>query len=158
MPELNGLDAARQIKRRLPKTEVLLFSGERDEARIRAAFESGVRSYLAKTDASKHFLAAIEALGNHKPYFTEDVAEIVFRRFNSDEKAAADLTPAALSEREREIVQLLVEGNSNKAIAAKLSLSIKTVEGHRASVMRKLKLSAFSELVRWAIRHHIVKA
>ncbi len=158
MPELNGLDAARQIKRRVPKAEVMLFSGERDEQRVRAAFEAGVRSYLAKTDAAAHFQAAIEALGNHKAYFTPEVAEIVFRRFSNGETAAAAEAPAALSEREREIVQLLAEGHGNKGIAAKLGLSVKTVEGHRASIMRKLKLSAFSELVRWAIRHHIVQA
>jgi two-component system, NarL family, response regulator NreC len=159
MPELNGLEAARQIKRRLPETEVMLFTGTRNEGLVRAAFEAGARSYLAKTDAATHFVAALEALAKHKPYFTPEVAEIVFQRFTSgvgkpNEQAAA----VGLSEREREIVQLLVEGHSNKEIAGKLGISGKTVEGHRAAIMRKLKLTAFSELVRWAIRHNVIEA
>jgi two-component system response regulator NreC len=159
MPELNGLEAARQIKRRLPETEVMLFTGDRNEGLVRAAFEAGARSFLAKTDAAGHFVAALEALSIHKPYFTPEVAEIVFQRFTAGaDKTSDPSTALELSEREREIVQLLVEGHSNKEIAGKLGVSGKTVEGHRAAIMRKLKLTAFSELVRWAIRHRVIEA
>ena len=159
MPELNGLDAARQIKRRSSHTEVVLFSGGGTEEIIRDAFTAGARSFLAKSDAASHFVAALEAVSMHKPYFTPEVAEIVFQRFTGAGAKPAE-TPGAvkLSEREHEIVQLLVEGNSNKEIAAKLSVSNKTIEGHRANIMRKLKLTAFSELVRWAIRNKVIEA
>lgn len=159
MPELNGIDATRQIKRRLPDTEVMLVTGTNDEAVVRAAFEAGARSFLSKTDSSAHFHAAFEALRAHKAYFTPAVAEIVFQRFNTGPGGVQKHAAAAgLTEREREIVQLLVEGSSNKEVAAKLGISEKTVEGHRAGVMRKLKLNVFSELVRWAIRNHVIEA
>jgi len=159
MPELNGLDATRQIKRALPNAEILLFTGEGDEALIQAAFDAGARSYILKTEISSHFLAAVEALSTHKPYFTPDVAEVVFNRFlTSGSGPGARLVSNELSNREREVVQLVVEGRSNKEVAAVLGISPKTVETHRAAIMRKLRLETFSELVRYAIRNKIIEA
>ena len=159
MPELNGLDATRQIKRALPDAEILLFSGEGDEALIHSAFEAGARSYILKTEISAHFLAAVEALSDHKPYFTPDVAEVVFNRFlTSGSGPGAKVISSELSSREREVVQLVVEGRSNKEVAAVLGISPKTVETHRAAIMRKLRLESFSELVRYAIRNKIIEA
>jgi DNA-binding NarL/FixJ family response regulator len=98
------------------------------------------------------------ALNCHKPYVTPEVAEIVFQRFVTGAAPTTDEAGGELSEREREIVQLLVEGYRNKEIAAKLGVGAKTVEGHRAAIMRKLKLKAFSEPVRWAIRNNVIGA
>ena len=159
MPEMNGIEATRQIKRRLPEIEIMLVTGVRDDAVVKAAFEAGARSYLSKTDSSEHFVAAFEALRNHKAYFTPEVAEIVFQRFCTGASGPKEhAATAGLTEREREIVQLLVEGSSNKEVATKLGISEKTVETHRAAVMRKLKLKVFSELVRWAIRNNVIEA
>jgi DNA-binding NarL/FixJ family response regulator len=139
--------------------EVMLFTGERNEKLVRAAFDAGARSYLVKTDTAAHFVAAIEALGNHKPYFTPDVSEIVFRRFTEREGEKSGASAGEdLSVREREILKLLVDGCSNKEVASNLGISPKTVEGHRSAMMHKLKLKAFSELVRWAIRNKVVEA
>jgi DNA-binding NarL/FixJ family response regulator len=159
MPELNGLDATRQIRRRLPETEVMLITGTKDDGLVRAAFEAGARTFLAKTDGATHFQAAFEALSLHKPYFTPEVAEIVFQRFTGGSASPREhATAAGLTERQREILQLLVEGDGNKAIASKLGISVKTVEGHRAELMERLKVDSLSALVRWAIRNHVIEA
>lgn len=158
MPGLNGLDAARQIKRALPKTEVLIFTGEENEQLIHDVFGAGARSYILKSDIGKHLVAAIRALGQHRHYFTNHISEVVFARYlNGDSGVGKDKTEG-LTPREREIVQLLSEGQSNKGVAALLGISIKTVETHRAATMRKLRLDSFADLVRYAIRNKIIVA
>lgn len=160
MPGLNGVEAIRQIKRDAPETETLIFSGSQTEETILSVFEAGARSYLLKTDPHEHILAALQALAQHKPYFTPQVGEIVFARMLSGKKTAPAETPekGQLTAREREIVQLLAEGRSNKDVADLLKISVKTAETHRAAIMRKLKLESFADLVRYAVRNHIIEA
>ena len=158
MPELNGLDAARQIKRALPKTEVLIFTGEESEQLIHEVFAAGARSYILKSDIGAHLVTAIRALGQHKHYFTNRISEIVFARYLDDASGAGKDKTEGLTPREREIVQLLAEGKSNKEAGAALGISIKTVETHRSSTMRKLRLNSFADLVRYAIRNKIISA
>ena len=158
MPELNGLDAARQIKRALPKTEVLIFTGEESEQLIHEVFAAGARSYILKSDLSQHLTAAIRALGEHRHYFTTRISEVVFARYLDGASGAGQNQTEGLTPREREIVQLLAEGRSNKEVAARLGISIKTVETHRAATMRKLRLDSFADLVRYAIRNKIIAA
>lgn len=159
MPGLNGLDATRQIKKLCPNTEVLIFTGHETEELVHQVFEAGARSYIIKTDGMDHFTAALQSLIKHKSYFTTQVGEILFAKFLRDKKSKEeDSGEGRLSPRERETVQLLVEGNANKDVAAKLGISVKTVETHRATIMKKLKLTAFSELVRYAIRNNIISA
>lgn len=158
MPELNGLEAARQIKRALPGTEVLIFTGEESEQLIHEVFETGARSYIVKSDMSQHLVAAIRALGQHKHYFTTRISEVVFARYLEGASGAGKDKTEGLTPRERELVQLLAEGKSNKEAAALLGISIKTVETHRAAIMRKLRLDSFADLVRYAIRNKIITA
>lgn len=159
MPELNGLEATRQIKKSAPTVEVLLFTGDRSDAAVHAAFAAGVRSYIAKTEIAAHLLAAIESLSAHKPYFTSEVSTILFDRLvNGGARGDRENPADELTGREREIVQLLVEGQSNKEVAAALGISIKTVETHRAAIMRKLRMKSFSDLVRYAIRNKMIEA
>lgn len=158
MPELNGLDTAREIKRTLPETEILIFTSYESEQLIRDVFDAGVRGYLLKTDAAEHLVAAIEALLAHKPYFCSKVSEIIFAGYL---KAGSSTAPVAdtrsrLTPRERQIVQLLCEGAINKEVGAKLSLSVKTVETHRKHIMAKLGLRSFSQLVVYAMRNQII--
>lgn len=155
MPELNGLEAMRQIKRALPACEVLVFTGEEDDKLIHDVFAAGARSYILKNDITAHLIAAIEALSQHKHYFTTKISEVVFARYLGGNAAGAgrDLTA-----REREIVQLLAEGKSNKEVASVLGISIKTAETHRAAIMNKLGLDSFADLVRYAVRQKIVQA
>ena len=158
MPELNGLDAARQIKHALPKTGLLIFTGEENEKLIHDIFAAGAGSYILKSDLGEHLVAAIRALGENKHYFTSRVSEIIFARYIDGASGAGNSKAEGLTSREREIVQLLGEGRSNKEVGVILGISIKTVETHRAATMRKLRLDSFADLVRYAIRNKIIAA
>ena len=159
MPQLNGLDATRQIKKVSPETEVLIFTAHEAEELVHDVFDSGARSYITKTDAADHLIDALKALSNHKHFFTSRISEIVFARY-IDGKKPLELAAekSRITDREREIVQLLAEGKSSKEIAAILGISVRTVETHRAAIMKKLGLKSFSELIRYAIRNKIVEA
>lgn len=159
MPELNGLEATRQIKRLMPETEVLILTGATTEQLVHEVFGSGARSYIYKTDAGTQLVDAIEAVSRHKPYFTSKVSEILFDRFMHSEKSKKQAQPGeALTSREREILQLLAEGRTNKEVADHFSITVKTAETHRAAIVRKLKLSNVQDLVRYAIRNGIIQA
>jgi len=155
MPELNGLDATRQIKRVLPNTEVLIFTANETEEIVRNVFKAGAKAYLLKSDANQHLIPAIEALCKHRTYFSSKVSELVFAGYLKGEARTDD---QSLTAREREMVQLVAEGNTSKDIAQVLGISVKTVETHRAAVMRKLKLNSVADLVRYAIRNGIILA
>jgi DNA-binding NarL/FixJ family response regulator len=155
MPELNGLDATRQIKRALPNTEVLIFTANETEEIVRNVFKAGAKAYLLKSDANQHLVPAIEALCKHRTYFSSKVSELVFAGYLKGEARTDD---QSLTAREREMVQLVAEGNTSKDIAQVLGISVKTVETHRAAVMRKLKLNSVADLVRYAIRNGIILA
>jgi len=159
MPELNGLDAARQIKRMSPETEILIFTAQETEKLVHDVFDSGARSYIMKTDAADHLIDAIKALSEHKHFFTSRISEIVFARCIQG-KQALEGTPenSRITDREREIVQLLGEGKSSKEIAIILGISVRTVETHRAAIMKKLGLKSFSALIRYAVRNKIIEA
>jgi len=157
MPELNGIDATRQIKRLLPETEVLVFTGTESEALMHEIFAAGARGCVLKSDASDHLLPAIKALCKHQPYLGSHVSQIVFESYLKAGAETARTAPGALSPREREVVRLLADGRSNKEVAVALGTSVKTVETQRAAVMRKLGFTAFSELVRYAVRNHLVQ-
>jgi len=159
MPELNGLDATRQIKKKLPETEVLIFTGQETEELVHDVFDSGARSYIMKTDAADHLIDALKALSEHKHFFTSRISEIVFARYIQGKKTVEGAPEKSrITDREREIVQLLAEGKSSKEIATILGISVRTVETHRAAIMKKLGLKSFSELIRYAVRNKIIEA
>jgi len=160
MPDLNGLDAAIQIKRRLPRTEILIFTAHETDELIREVFEAGAKSYIFKSEAHHFLVDAIQSLSEHKPFFTSKVSEVLFAEMlnRSGATPQATQTKRRLTPREREIVQLLAEGGSNKKVAGLLGISIRTAETHRASVLRKLNLDSLAGLVRYAIRNKIIEA
>jgi two-component system, NarL family, response regulator NreC len=158
MPDLNGLEALRQIKRRAPNCEVLLFTASQSEQLVRDAFEAGAKSVILKTDAALHLVAALKSLVNRKPYFTSHAAEILFERFleeNTGSRRGEDVHE--LTSREREVVTLLAEGKSNKEVAEALGISVRTAETHRANVLRKAGVTSLAGLVRYAIRNGIIE-
>jgi DNA-binding NarL/FixJ family response regulator len=155
MPELNGLDASRQIKRVLPEVEVLIFTANETEEIVRQIFQAGARGYLLKSEANKHLIPAIEMLCKHRTYFSSKVSEMIFSGYLQGKMGVEDVV---LTPRERETVQLIAEGKSNKEIAAVFGISVKTVETHRATIMRKLRLDSVAGLVKYAIRNGIVEA
>lgn len=160
MPELNGLDAAIQIKRSAPKTEILMFTGHATDQLIREVFEAGVKSFINKAEAHTCLVEAIESLSRHKPFFTNDVSEILFSNILNRAEGSRDAAEPGqrLSLREREIVQLLAEGKSNKEVGEALAISVRTAETHRASILRKLNLNSLADLVRYAVRNKIIEA
>jgi DNA-binding NarL/FixJ family response regulator len=159
MPELNGLEATRQIRREMPGTEVLIFTMHETEQLIREVLSAGARGYVLKSDAGRHLTSAVEALSHRRPFFTAKVSEALLDAFlKSSAKEDEGSAFRTLTDREREIVQMLAEGKSNKEIAIRLSISVKTVETHRATVMRKLDLNSIVELVHYAIRNQLVEA
>jgi DNA-binding NarL/FixJ family response regulator len=155
MPELNGLDATQQIRRASPRTEILIFTANETDEIVRNVFKAGARAYLLKSEASKHLIPALEMLARHRTYFSSKVSELIFSGYM---KGASGVDETALTLRERETVQLIAEGRSNKEIAETLGISVKTVETHRAAIMRKLQLDSSASLVRYAIRNGIVEA
>ena len=154
LPLVNGIEATRQIRARLPKTEVLIFTMHDNETLIQDLLKAGARGYLLKSDAKRHLIGAIEALASHKLFFTAKVSEALLDSF----LARPNREGSSLTNRERGVVQLITEGHTNKQIANILNISLKTVETHRAAIMRKLNLSSSAALVRYAIRNRIVEA
>jgi two-component system response regulator NreC len=159
MPELNGLDAAVQIKRRLPRTEILIFTAHETDELIREVFEAGAKGFIFKSDAHQLLVKAIQSLSEHKAFLTTKVSEVLFADMlnRSGAKPHVAETGKRITIREREIVQLVAEGRNNKEIAGVLGISVRTAETHRASVMRKLSLDSIASLVRYAIRHKMIE-
>jgi DNA-binding NarL/FixJ family response regulator len=158
MPELDGLEALRQIKHALPNTEVMIFSAHHSEEVIEQLFDAGAKSYIQKSDAGRHLVAAIKSLAEHKPFFTPEISGILFSRFfSADAGKKQSGAEHSLTVREREIVRLLAEGYSNKEIASSLGISVRTAETHRATLMHKLDIDSLAALVRYAIRNNIIE-
>lgn len=154
MPLLNGVEAARQIRKRHPKTEVLVFTMHDNDALVGEVLQAGARAYLLKSDARQHLISAIEALILHKPFFSGHVSERLLETYLLAKKGTVG---TVLSPRERIVVQLIAEGHTNKQIGAVLNLSIKTIESHRAAAMRKLNLTSTAGIVRYAIRNKLIE-
>jgi DNA-binding NarL/FixJ family response regulator len=158
LPELSGLDATRHILKESPRSEIVVLTMHHSEELAREALQAGARGYVLKSDADQSLISAIESLRQHKPFLTSTVTEFVLddykRRAETDEPAA---THGTVTAREREIIQSLAEGRSNKEAASLLGISVKTIEAHRANIMRKLRLRSVSDLVRYAIRNKIVQ-
>jgi DNA-binding NarL/FixJ family response regulator len=152
LPLINGIEATRQIRLRAPTVEVLIFTMHDNETLLRELLRAGARGYLLKSDAERYLFAAVEALIAHKPFFTDKASEALLDTFLKS-RCKEDI----LTGRERGIVQLVAEGYSNKEIARVLNISIKTVETHRATVMRKLNLTSSAGLVRYAVRNKIIE-
>jgi DNA-binding NarL/FixJ family response regulator len=158
LPELNGLDATRQVLKESPRTEVLVLTMHHSEELARNVLQAGARGYILKSDADESLIAAVESLRQHKPFLTSKVTEFVLDDYlRRAEEQDDDAPHTPVTAREREIIQLLAEGRSNKEAAAALGISVKTIEAHRANLMRKLRLRSLGDLIRYAIRNKIVQ-
>jgi len=155
MPDMNGLEATRQILKQSPRTEILILSMHDSEQIVGEVFAAGARGYVLKAATSDELIQAVTALAEHKLFLTSKIGEVVLRGYLDRETASAS---GQLSPREREIVQMVAEGKSTKEIAATLRVTVKTVETHRSHVMRKLGLHSVTDLVRYAIRNQIIES
>jgi DNA-binding NarL/FixJ family response regulator len=153
MPIMNGLEVSRRLKALHVPAEVLILTMHESEELLTEAILAGVRGFLFKSDARKHLISAIEALLDGRPYFTSILLEKLLLDYQTNKQSRADML---LTSREQSVVQLIAEGHTNRSISTILQLSVKTVETHRASAMRKLRMSSTAELVRYAIRKRLV--
>jgi DNA-binding NarL/FixJ family response regulator len=146
LPLVNGVALTRQIRKRLATTEVVIFTRQNPEKLLHSLRQAGARGCVPKSEPISCLVEAVQAAVNHKPYFPSAICS----------KPCGVGSP--LTVREREVVQLVVDGYSNKAVAKHLGISLKTVDTHRLNIMRKLDLSGTAELVRYAVRHQIAEA
>lgn len=158
MPDLNGLETTRQICKVSQRTQVLVFTMHYSETLVHEVLEAGARGYLLKTDGERNIVAAVEKLLHHQPYFSAQVSETVIEGFlRSGSHGSREQTGPRLTPREREVIQLLAEGHRNKKIAQHLGISIKTVETHRTTLMRKIGVKSIVDVVRYAVRNHLTE-
>jgi two-component system response regulator NreC len=157
MPLLNGIEAARQIVRRRPGVRVLILSMHSSEAYIVQALKAGASGYLLKDAADTELIRAVDAVTGGKSYFSPAVSKVMLDDYVRQlaQRGVADRYDA-LSEREREIFQLIAEGHTNKKIAEQLFLSPATVETHRAHILQKLDVHSTAELVLYAVRRGVI--
>jgi DNA-binding NarL/FixJ family response regulator len=159
MPLLNGVEATRQIRKVSPETEVLILTMHDADQMVQQLIEAGCRGYILKDDADRNLLAALDALRRHKPYFSSRVAagRATPLVTGMDPATSPRRSRGRLTQREREIVQLLAEGKSNKEVAGVLGISVRTAETHRSNIMLKLDLHSVVDLVRYAVRNRIIE-
>ena len=158
MPELDGIQVARQIRQALPDTQVLVLTMHESDQMVRRALDAGARGYLLKSDLTECLARAVRAVSEGKRFLTPKVSDIVLEGFlksksphQQEERAGARITP-----RELEIIRLLAAGKSNKEVGAQLGIAIRTVETHRANILLKLGLHSLADLIHYAIRHEII--
>jgi DNA-binding NarL/FixJ family response regulator len=154
LPGLNGIELTRRLKLERPNVRVLLFTMHDDEETVGAGLAAGAQGYLLKTDSERHLEDAIAALEANQPYVSSLVAHLV-RAGAASDRGQSPLR--SFSARELEVAQLIAEGDSNKQIARRLNIGVKTVESHRTAAMRKAGVRTAAELVRFAIRHHLIQ-
>jgi DNA-binding NarL/FixJ family response regulator len=156
MPNLNGLEAARQILGSCTATHILILTMHYSPQLVREIFAVGARGFLLKSDAGRDLVAAVEAVQNHRTFFTSQVMQAVADGYlnpdQTEKPSRGNLTP-----REREVLQLLAEGKTSKEVAVALNLSVKTAETHRTNIMRKLDLHSVADLTLYALRNGIAQ-
>ena len=160
MPLLNGVEATRQIRKVSPKTEILILTMHDSELLVQEVLGAGAHGYILKDDADRNLIAAVEALRSHKPYLSPRVSEAASKTATpaGDGSANSRHSRNRVTPREREVLQLLAEGKSNKEVADILQISVKTAETHRANIMLKLDFHSVTELVRYAVRNKIIQS
>lgn len=153
LPHINGVTLTRRLRQEAPEISVLLFTMLDDDETVNEGLAAGAKGYILKSDTQQHLSAAISAIGARRPYFSPWVSELLLDGLTHARKRSR---LKAFTVRELEVAQLISEGESNKDIAQILGISIKTVESHRASAMRKAGVRSAGELVRFAIRQHLI--
>lgn len=154
IPDLNGFDLSHALKREFPRIEILIYTMHDREEIVMGLLRAGVRGFVLKSDTEKHLIAALDALSLRRSYFSSAISDALLHQFLESKPASLS---SILTHREREVVQQVAEGRINKEIAHRLNISIKTVETHRASAMRKLKLRTTADLVRYAVRNQLIQ-
>ena len=159
MPGMNGLEVTRRIRKALGKTEVLVLTAYDSEQLARALLNAGALGYMSKSDADRDLVVAVHSVHQRRPFFNSRVARMVlegYLKLVSDTSPTGEF-PYPLTAREREVLQLLAEGKSNKEVGSLLGITVKTAETYRAALMRKLCLDSLADLVRYAVRNQVIE-
>jgi len=161
MPELDGIEATRQIREAAPETKILILTMHESRQMVRRLLEAGASGYVLKSDFPRSLVKAVRTVSRDKRFLSSKAAEIVLNGFLegadvASEAPAAELSERKLTPRERQIIRLLGAGKSHKQTAAELGMAVRTVETHRAKIMLKLGLHSLAELIHYAIRSKIV--
>ena len=158
LPQLNGLEATRQIRAAEHRPEVLVLSMHESEEVLQDALAAGARGYVFKSAVGRDLLAAVDAVRGGRTFFSERIAPLAQRLLARGAPTArrAKASVDGLTRRELEVLQLLAEGHTNKSVGGVLGISVKTAETHRARIMRKLRLESVADLVRYALRNRII--
>jgi DNA-binding NarL/FixJ family response regulator len=160
MPNLNGLEATRQILATSPEAVILILTMHDTDHVVREVLRAGARGFLLKSDAGRDLVAAVEALQRQRTFFTNRVSQMVLDGYLDRDNGDGETSNSSdniLTTREREVIQLLAEGKTSKEVAVALNLSVKTAETHRTNLMRKLDLHSIADLTRYAVRNGIVQ-
>jgi DNA-binding NarL/FixJ family response regulator len=152
MPELNGIEATRRLGTAAPRARVLALSMHKDAVYVREILRAGARGYLLKDSADADLLAAVRSVAKGEGYLSPGVSDAVLTDYRKHVTDPLDL----LTSREREVLQMIAEGKTNKEIATSLNLSVYTIEAHRGRIMEKLNLHSAGELVRFALRSGLI--
>ena len=152
MPELNGIEATRRIAQSVPRARVLALSMHRDAVYVREILRAGARGYLLKDSSEADLIAAVRSVAKGEGFLSPAIAHAVLTDYRKHVTNPIDM----LTSREREVLQLVAEGKTNKEIASGLNLSVYTVEAHRGKIMEKLNLHSVSEMVRFALRNGLI--
>ena len=157
MPNLNGIEAARQLSSRFPTTAIVILSMHSDESYVLRALKAGARAYLLKDSAESDLIAAVQAVTEGKAFFSPAISKMLVDDYvRRLEQRGVEDSYELLTTREREILQLLAEGKSNKEAASLLNLSLYTVETHRSNILQKLTLHSVPELILYAVRKGVI--
>jgi DNA-binding NarL/FixJ family response regulator len=158
MPELDGIEAARQIRESVPEIKILVLTMNESDFMIRRALDAGADGYLLKSDLTVCLQKAVSAIAAGKRFLTPKVSEIVLEGFlkAKTQNQLGNAEAVRITPRETEIIRLLAEGKSNKEISALLQITVRTAETHRAKIMLKLGIHSLAELIHYAMRHEIV--
>jgi DNA-binding NarL/FixJ family response regulator len=156
MPSLNGIEVARRLHKDLPTVKVLVLSMQSDRRFVSGALGAGASGYLLKETAAEELIRAVQIVASGQVYVSSAIAELMVQEFREKSAPVEASSATPLTTREREVLQLLVEGLSAKEVAAKLGLSVKTAESHRSNLMSKLDLTSIADLTKYALREGII--
>jgi DNA-binding NarL/FixJ family response regulator len=158
MPVLNGIEATCKIHSEVPETAVLILTAYDSEQLANATLRAGARGYVLKSDAAVDLVRAVESLGQGRPFFSTPLAQMVLNGYLEAQNRQGPDAAMGLTPIERQIIQLLAEGYSNKEVAVRQGITPKTAETHHANIMRKLGLKSMSDIVHFAVRNRIIEA
>jgi DNA-binding NarL/FixJ family response regulator len=160
LPELDGVEAVRQVRAAVPETKVLVLTMHESDQMVQRALDAGAHGYILKSDLTDSLLKAVRAVVEGRLFLAPKISEIVLEGFlnRGNQQERGDRAKTRATPRELEVIRLLAQGKSNKEIAAQLAIAVRTVETHRAKIMLKLGLHSLAELIHYAIRHRIISA